>query len=372
MTTLDGQLLFKQFNHKFRVLENGICQSETRSSRAIHWVKLPSLPFDRTYAEFITLLKWTDPKSQAHLRVAIAMCVGHPRSLNMLCDVIISHPDETEVWMWIKHLSTFINKDYMPLKDLVCCLAASITSQNVGKLKETSKEHTYGFWLSRGSITIQNETFIPLVSPLLLHRLFTNHKSLHPVSDNEREEYQLCTLFHCIYESLFTVIERRSWETFTSQYFLLRLWAHVASNYPNMFPVSNNITNVKLSVLLNIKSDYIYGGDVDLNIGVHNSIRTAIYKTHCNNETWRSVVDFQLCTFSHNQPGFDVLCKFGEYLVLMENKWSDESTVDAKFTINDMLLKLKHTQEIFESIGWPEEKNHMDCCGLEKCASWCE
>ena len=81
-----------------------------------------------------------------------------------------------------------------------------------------------------------------------------------------------------MYESLFTVIERRSWETFTAQYFLLQLWAHVASDDPNKFPVSNNITNVKLSVLLCIDSDDIYGGDVDLNIGVHNSMKTAVMK----------------------------------------------------------------------------------------------
>ena len=168
----------------------------------------------------------------------------------------------------------------MPLNNLVCCLAASITSQYVGECKETSNGCTYGFWLSQGSIinsTIQNETFIPLVSPLLLHRLFMKHKSRSPVTGNEKER-RLCALLHCIYESLFTVIERRSWETFTAQYFLLRLWAHVASDDPNKFPVSNNITNVKLSVLLCIDSDDIYGGDVDLNIGVHNSMKTAVMK----------------------------------------------------------------------------------------------
>ena len=106
MTTLDGQLLFKQFNSEFRVLQNGICQSETGSSRIMHWVKLPSLPFDRTYTEFVTLLKWTDPEKLAHLRVAIAMCLGHPRSLNMLYDVITSYPDDPKVWIWIDHLIT--------------------------------------------------------------------------------------------------------------------------------------------------------------------------------------------------------------------------------------------------------------------------
>ena len=29
MTTLDGKLIFEQFNRQFKVLENGICQSET-------------------------------------------------------------------------------------------------------------------------------------------------------------------------------------------------------------------------------------------------------------------------------------------------------------------------------------------------------
>ena len=87
----------------------------------------------------------------------------------------------------------------MPLTDLVCCLAASITSQYVGELKETSNDSTYRFWLARGSIinsTIQNKTFIPLVSPLLLHRLFIMHKSQSPVTGNEKEEHRLCALLH--------------------------------------------------------------------------------------------------------------------------------------------------------------------------------
>ena len=174
-----------------------------------------------------------------------------------------------------------------------------------------------------------------------------------------------------IYESLFTVIEHRSWETFIAWYFLLRLWAHVASDNPNKFPVSNNITNVKLSVLLCKDSDDIYGGDVDLNIGVHNSMKTASRKTKCSNETLRSVADFQPCTLSHSQPGFDILCKLGEYIVLIENKESDEGTVGAKLTIDDILEKLKQTQKAFKSIDWPEEKNYMDCCMLEKQNPWC-
>ena len=95
------------------------------SSRIIDWVKHPSLPFDKTYTEFVTVLKWTDPEKLAHLRVAIAMCVGHPRSLTFLYDVITSHPDEPKVWIWINHLVTVMTDGYlgdMPLNNLTCVL----------------------------------------------------------------------------------------------------------------------------------------------------------------------------------------------------------------------------------------------------------
>ena len=92
----------------------------------------------------------------------------YPRSLYQQ---IVQYPDQA-VPVWIARLSDLMSPVYVANVDFVCCLGASITSTEVGKQTITTDDH-------QGSIInspIQNVTFIPLVSPLLLHKLITKNQ----------------------------------------------------------------------------------------------------------------------------------------------------------------------------------------------------
>ena len=130
------------------------------------------------------------------------------------------------------------------------------------------------------------------------------------------------------------------------------MWAHVASAHRNKFPVSDNTTKIKLLQLFG--THVIYGGDLNLTIGVHKSMQTLISDLNCS-DIWSSVQDFQPCTFKSNQPGFDVLCKFGDKLALIENKWSDNKTIGAKFSEGEIQSKLELIISELKKISWQED-----------------
>ena len=361
MTTSDGGIIYKQFNANFEI-SNGVCTSTTLSSRVVHWLELPPLSFDKTFDAFKSELRWADDtckKKLESLRLAIAICVGHPRSLLLLLSVISEYSDQT-VWFWIRLLSDLMVGKFLgdiPDQDLIHCLADCITSTKVGENTTTTSNKTYGYWLRRCSIVnspIQNGLFIPRVPPLLLYPLYMQVplQRMINTTDVQKEVCQLSITLWNLYEHLFKCIEHRTWETFLSYYFLIRLWAHVASAHRNKFPVSDNITNIKLSQLL--ETHVIYGGDLNLTIGVHKSMQTFISDSYCSN-IWSSVEDFQPCTFTNNQPGFDILCKFMDKLALIENKWSDYKTIDAKFPEGEIQNKLELTINELKKISWREE-----------------
>ena len=359
MTTLDGGIIYEQFNTNFAI-SNGVCTSMTLSSRVVHWLELPPLSFDKTFDAFKSELCWTNDtckKKLESLRLAIAICVGHPRSLLLLLTVISENSDRT-VWVWIQLLSDLMVGKFLgdiPDQDLIHCLADCITSTKVGENTTTTDNKTYGFWLRRGSIVnspIQNGLFIPCVPPLLLHRLYVQVRRERMITDVQKEVCQLSITLWSLYEHLFKCIEHRSWETYLSYYILIRLWAHVASAHRNKFPVSDNTTIIKLSQLFG--ADVIYGGDLNLTIGVHKSMQTLISDSYCS-DIWSSVEDFQPCTFKNNQPGFDILCKFGDQLALIENKWSDSKTIGAKFPKGEIQDKLELTINELKKISWSEE-----------------
>ena len=358
ITTLDGGIIYEQFNTNFQI-SNGVCTSMTQSSRVVHWLELPPLSFDKTFDAFKSALRWADDTCKQKLeslRLAIAICVGHPRSLLLLLSVISKYSDQT-VWFWIQYLSDLMVGKFLgdiPDQDLIHCLADCITSTKVGENTRTTSNKTYGYWLSRGSIVnspIQNGLFIPRVPPLLLHRLYLQAQETI-ISDVQNELHQLSITLWNLYHHLFTCIEHRTWETFLSYYILIRLWAHVASAHRNKFPVSDNITKIKLSQLFG--THVIYGGDLNLTIGVHKSMQTLISDLNCS-EIWNSVEDFQPCTFKSNQPGFDILCKFGDKLALIENKWSDNKTIGTKFSEGEIQSKLELTISELKKISWHEE-----------------
>ena len=196
------------------------------------------------------------------------------------------------------------------------------------------------------SIT-QNSEFVPRVAPLLLHGLYKN------MNPKDKELHLLSVQLHYMFDDVFNCTEHRSWETFMSRYFLLRLWGHVeVFKWKNNISSENVTTTVHLSQLFNVDNDNC-GLHLPMSVGVHQSLTTCIQDSNLES-CWSSVEDFQPCTFSTNQPGIDILCKIGNTLVLFKNKCSGLlSTTSLKVSeLKDKLIFT--TKKKLGKIGWQE------------------
>ena len=353
ITTLDGYVLFEQFNTRFRVLSNGICMSLTQSNREINWISLSPLSFDPTFTAFKEITSF-DKDRLKHVGVAVAVCAGHPRSLTRLYQIISANKDMT-VWQWISLLDLTLPE--ISPKKFMCCLAVCLTNTEVSEQTITYHGMTFGNMLSLGYIVnsiTQNTKFVPRVPPLLLHRLYSKYALRVPKNHEEKELYRLCLQLHHIYDDVLKLIEHRSWETFICRYFLLRLWGHVEV-YKWKNKISENVTTtIRLSNLFSVEREDIYGTDILLTIGVHRSLRTCIHNSSLTS-CWRNVKDFQPCTFTTNQSGFDILCKMANDLMLLEIKWSDLKSM-TQFNVADLKAKLILTKQELEKIKWPENR----------------
>ena len=355
MTTLEGYVFFKQFNAKFVKLQSGICRSITQSQREIYWINLLPLSFGPTFDSFKRILSVCEDKLK-HVAIAIAVCAGHPRSLDRLLQIICKNKDKT-VWQWIEVLQSLeLKLPPISPKQFMCCLAACLTNTTVAEQTVTYDELTFGSMISLGYIVnsiTQNSEFVPRVPPLFLHKLHMNYAFSLPQNPEEKELNLLSDQLHHMLQDVFTCIEHRSWETFISRFFLLRLWGHVKV-YNWKKDISDVTTTIQLSQLFNVDDDHICGRDIPLTIGVHHSLMTCMYTSHLKS-CWRNVENFQPCTFGANQPGFDILCKMDDTLLLFENKWSDLNSMTS-FNVNELKTKLALTKQQLKKIQWHEKQ----------------
>ena len=109
------------------------------------------------------------------------------------------------------------------------------------------------------------------------------------MNPKDKELHLLSVQLHYMFDDVLKCIEHRSWETFMSRYFLLRLWGHV-----EVFKLKNNIssenvtTTIHLSQLFNVDNDNICGLDLPMSIGVHQSLTTCIQDSNLES-CWSSV-----------------------------------------------------------------------------------
>ena len=99
------------------------------------------MSFDKTFDAFKSALRWADDtckRKLESLRLAIAICVGHPQSL-LLLSVISKYSDRT-VWFWIQLLSDLmVGKflgDIYQIKILYIVWLIVLQAQNLVKIQE--------------------------------------------------------------------------------------------------------------------------------------------------------------------------------------------------------------------------------------------